>query len=158
MTIIRLLLLLAAAPALADEVFLSSTPPPMRRDPPAYYQLTELRLRLDRAAIDIRMLAVQEDGQCARGARGACQEIVVEYRGEEAATLLAGLNTANLATKSLRRRLIERLQADGHLPAGTIAALPTATATATETNTATVTPQAQTATPTEAAPAATPTE
>lgn len=34
-------------------------------------------------------------------------------------TLINGLNTANLSTKSLRRRILERLQADGHLGAGT---------------------------------------
>lgn len=34
-------------------------------------------------------------------------------------TLINALNTANLTTKSLRRRILERLQADGHLGAGT---------------------------------------
>lgn len=34
------------------------------------------------------------------------------------ATLIGQLNTANLTTKSLRRRILERLQADGHLGAG----------------------------------------
>lgn len=34
-------------------------------------------------------------------------------------TLINALNTANLSTKSLRRRILERLQADGHLGAGT---------------------------------------
>lgn len=38
---------------------------------------------------------------------------------ENAATLINSLNTANLSTKSLRRRILERLQTDGHLGAGT---------------------------------------
>lgn len=34
-------------------------------------------------------------------------------------TLITALNTADLSVKSLRRRILERLQADGHLGAGT---------------------------------------
>jgi hypothetical protein len=55
-------------------------------------------------------------------------EIVVTVKGdngeyktvryESAATLINSLNTANLTIKSLRRRILERLQADGHLGAG----------------------------------------
>ena len=45
-----------------------------------------------------------------------------EYRSilyEQEPALIDALNTANLSTKSLRRRILERLQADGHLGAGT---------------------------------------
>jgi hypothetical protein len=40
------------------------------------------------------------------------------------ATLLNQLNTANLSTKSLVKRVLERLQTDGYLPAGTISGTP----------------------------------
>lgn len=35
-------------------------------------------------------------------------------------TLINGLNTADLSVKSLRRRILERLQADGYLGAGAL--------------------------------------
>lgn len=40
------------------------------------------------------------------------------------AVLINALNNANLATKSLVKRIYERLQTDGHLAAGTIAGTP----------------------------------
>lgn len=40
------------------------------------------------------------------------------------ATLINGLNSANPSTKSLIKRIIERLQTDGHLAAGTISGTP----------------------------------
>lgn len=45
------------------------------------------------------------------------------YKGSEATTLMALLNKANLATKSLHRRILERLIADGRL-SGTISGAP----------------------------------
>lgn len=47
-----------------------------------------------------------------------------EDGGTTIATLLAALNTANLSTKSLQRRILERLVADGYLPAGTVTGTP----------------------------------
>jgi hypothetical protein len=46
------------------------------------------------------------------------------YDGAEAAALMLTLNTANLSVKSLHKRTIEKLQADGKLPAGTITGTP----------------------------------
>lgn len=40
------------------------------------------------------------------------------------ATLINTLNNANLSTKSLVKRALERLQADGYIPAGTISGTP----------------------------------
>lgn len=48
---------------------------------------------------------------------------VIHYEGETAVQLMIGLNKANLSTKSLHRRVLERLLADGHL-AGTISGTP----------------------------------
>lgn len=47
----------------------------------------------------------------------------VEYTGEIALTLMVALNKANLSTKSLHKRIIERLVTDGYL-AGTISGSP----------------------------------
>lgn len=44
--------------------------------------------------------------------------------GTTAATLISNLNTANLSTKSLQRRLFDRLAADGYLPAGAVTGTP----------------------------------
>lgn len=47
----------------------------------------------------------------------------VSYNGSEATALMVALNKANLATKSLHRRILERLQADGYV-SGTISGSP----------------------------------
>lgn len=46
------------------------------------------------------------------------------YYGSTALTLMIALNKANLSTKSLHKRIIEQLQADGILPAGSISGSP----------------------------------
>jgi len=54
--------------------------------------------------------------------------IEVNYSDEDGglttATLLAALNTANLSTKSLQKRVLERLIADGKLPPGAVSGTP----------------------------------
>ena len=52
----------------------------------------------------------------------AVQEFV--YEGATATALMTILNSANLSVKSLYKRVIEKLQADGNLPAGTITGTP----------------------------------
>jgi len=42
------------------------------------------------------------------------------YTGDEAKVLIRNLNTTDLSTISLRERILLKLQADGHLPAGTV--------------------------------------
>lgn len=54
--------------------------------------------------------------------------ILAEYSdangGTTAATLISALNTANLSVKSLQQRILERLAADGKIPAGTVTGTP----------------------------------
>lgn len=58
------------------------------------------------------------------GAAFGGHTLVVTYTGAEATALMTALNTANLSTKSLHKRVIEKLQADGKLGAGAIAGTP----------------------------------
>lgn len=51
------------------------------------------------------------------------ERLTHNYVGSTAVTLMVSLNKANLATKSLQRRILERLVADGVL-AGTISGSP----------------------------------
>lgn len=46
------------------------------------------------------------------------------YVANEAVALMTALNTANLSVKSLQKRVIEKLQADGKLPAGSVTGTP----------------------------------
>ena len=46
------------------------------------------------------------------------------YDGAEAAALMLTHNTANLTNNSLHKRAINKLEADGKLPAGTITGTP----------------------------------
>lgn len=44
----------------------------------------------------------------------------VTYNGDMATTMLGQLNRGNFSVTSLQRAIINRLVADGHLPAGTV--------------------------------------
>ena len=57
-----------------------------------------------------------------RGSDGV--EVHVEYSGDTATALMTTLNSANLSVKSLQRRILEKLAADGKLPAGTVSGTP----------------------------------
>ena len=76
------------------------------------YKIIEIRFNWPNAEIDVHL--VDEWGTAIHG----------QYTGPEATTIMQGLNTANMASKSLHKRTIERLQADGKLPAGTISGTP----------------------------------
>jgi hypothetical protein len=51
-------------------------------------------------------------------------ELQFSYGGNEAIALMTILNTSNLTTTSLYKRVLQKLQADGKLPAGTITGTP----------------------------------
>ena len=74
--------------------------------------------RVNRLALDwpngvINIALVDENGK----------ETTFEYTNAEATMLMAALNTANLSIKSLHRRILEKLIADGKLD-GTISGTP----------------------------------
>lgn len=71
------------------------------------YRVIYILMDLEQAMIVIHL----------RGTNGERREF--RYEGEIATTLMQQLNKLNLSTKSLHKRLLERLVADGHL-AGTI--------------------------------------
>lgn len=51
-------------------------------------------------------------------------EVLVEWSGAQATTLLTALNSANLSVKSLQRRVLEQAVTDGKLTAGTVSGTP----------------------------------
>jgi hypothetical protein len=51
-------------------------------------------------------------------------EATALYEGSEASTLISQLNTANLSTKSLQKRILEKMAADGFLSAGAVSGTP----------------------------------
>lgn len=75
------------------------------------YRVTYLQMDWPQASIVIHLL----------GTNGERKE--VRYDGAVATTLMVALNTANLSIKSLHRRILERLIADGKL-AGTVNGVP----------------------------------
>lgn len=52
------------------------------------------------------------------------EKIKCTYAGQVATTLMTQLNTINLTTSSLHKRILERLVTDGKLPAGTVTGAP----------------------------------
>lgn len=49
---------------------------------------------------------------------------IIEYTGQDARDMMLSLNIANLSVKSLNKRIMEKLQADGHLGSGSITTSP----------------------------------
>jgi len=85
---------------------------PITRPSRTGYTILFLSLDWQNAAIAIRV----------QGSDGV--EESFGYAGNEATALMTVLNSANLSTKSLYKRVIEKLQADGHLPAGSVTGSP----------------------------------
>lgn len=50
--------------------------------------------------------------------------MATEAERDEATKMMRNLNTANLTTKSMNKRMMEKLAADGKLPPGTITGVP----------------------------------
>ncbi len=82
--------------------------------PPTRVSYTFLRLSLD--------LEFQQILAVVRGSDGV--EIRGEWLGAEAVALMTALNTANLSTTSLVKRVLLKFIADGKLPAGTVSGVP----------------------------------
>jgi hypothetical protein len=78
------------------------------------YRVTYLLLEWERGGLIVIHL---------RGTHGERKE--VRYTGPEAVAMMRTLNTANLTTKSLHKRILEKLVADGKI-AGTITGTPDA--------------------------------
>ena len=49
---------------------------------------------------------------------------IFSYAGNEASALMTVLNTANLSTTSLQKRVLQKLTTDGKLPAGSVTGTP----------------------------------
>jgi len=78
---------------------------PVVNDPTAtnYFRIASLTLDWEREGIKITLV----------GENGVRTHI--GYAGDEAVTLMVALNKVNLSTKSLQKRIMEKLLADGHL-------------------------------------------
>jgi hypothetical protein len=74
-------------------------------------RVAQLWLDVERGAVVVHL----------RGTNGELTEI--RYEGAPAAAMLRALNTANLSTRSLQARILDRLIQDGHL-AGVVSGTP----------------------------------
>jgi hypothetical protein len=72
------------------------------------------RLHLDWAAGVIQIYLTGSDGV----------EVFAEYTGAPALAILVAFNKVDLTVKSLQRRVLERLVADGKLPGGAVSGAP----------------------------------
>lgn len=85
----------------------------------------EVQPQIVTADYRVRRLVLDVEGAIVliqlRGTNGEAKEFL--YEGSVARTLITGLNTANLSTKSLQRRILERLVADGKF-AGSVTGTP----------------------------------
>jgi hypothetical protein len=84
-------------------------------------RLERLMLDIEQKAITVQWLGTNNEAGSAVYPTPAPADHPSQPTG---ATLLNSLNNANLSTKSLVKRVLERLQTDGYLPAGTISGTP----------------------------------
>lgn len=82
------------------------------------FRIARIVFDWESARIDLTLRAW--DGAAFVGAH----RIDVTYEGAVATTLMTQLNKVNLATRSLHQRVIDRLIADGKIPAATIGGAP----------------------------------
>ena len=94
---------------MAEQLDLTSPIVPPSR---TFYRISSLHLDWDTQRIRVVV-------------RGSEEFIVTaEYAGATAVSLMSTLNTANLSINSLHKRVLQRLVADGFLPAGTVTGTP----------------------------------
>lgn len=98
---------------------LSLTSPVVYSAPPSTVSYAVVRLLIERVPFARIVIVVQDNN----GTR-----MEAEYRDDQggtvAAQLISALNTANLSVKSLQERILEKLAADGKLPAGSVTGTP----------------------------------
>ena len=93
---------------------------PVKADPGATtFRPTLVHLDWEADQVIVRLREVSASGLVSDG-----KVISHNYSGSAATTLLKTLNTANLSTKSLHRRIMEKLQADGVIGSGSISGAP----------------------------------
>lgn len=86
---------------------------------------SQTTVRIERIIIDINQKSVLIQWLGTNGEPGsAAYPTPASGAQPTGATLISSLNTANLSTISLVKRILQRLQTDGYLPAGTIAGTP----------------------------------
>lgn len=124
-----LLALLLVSPAWADELYVPATPPALSEDVVTGYHIDELKLHssLDgnTAGIEVILTPIRAGGLCARDPGGRCKQVTCTWRGTAASTMQNVLNTANLTSNSLRKRVLTQCAEAGFLPAaGTVSGTP----------------------------------
>jgi hypothetical protein len=92
------------------------TAPIVPPTPPTLAEYQVIRFGLDRATSESFVMFV------VRSNTGRIVE--AKYVGAAADAMISALNTVNLSTKSLQKRILERMVADGFIPAGTVTGTP----------------------------------
>ena len=132
---LHILVLLAAAQA--QEAYVPPTPQ-LSGDVVHKWMVTQLHTSFDAnrtegsAKMEIVVAGLKADNTCAMGHAGGCTIIVASYMGQTASDYMKFINTGNFAppNKSMNRKIIDRLIAEGKLPSGgSFGDLPTFTPT-----------------------------
>lgn len=82
--------------------------------PPTVTGYTVERMDITRSPASITVTVKDNNGK----------EYVIPYTGAAGASLLTTLNTSDFRTNSLQKQTLNKLKADGHLPAGTVSGTP----------------------------------
>lgn len=94
---------------------------PVQADPGAStFAVADVQFSWRSKSIVVGMAQVDSGGAFVSGGK----RMELTYSGDSALVLLRTLNKADLSVKSLHRRIMERLQADGLVGAGVVAGTP----------------------------------
>jgi hypothetical protein len=113
-----LLSLLLVLPVFAQESFIPATPVVRTSN---VIHLSTVLIDLDERAVRI----VWTDNTGERGSAQYTTPAPMDHPSQPTGqTLITTLNTANLSTNSLVKRVLQRLQTDGYLPTGSVTGAP----------------------------------
>ena len=136
-----ILVCLIASAALADETVVLTGPTPTPVSVVASLRLCHLHWDTNAdgtsASLFVSLCALDNLGRCYRNQAGSCTEVSESFEAGQATAIFNILNTANLSANSLTKRVIQKMQADGSLGAGTISGTPGVPALPTPLSTAT---------------------
>ena len=98
---------------MAEDITLAA---PVRVDPGAsVFRIASLYFDWEQARVTVVLRAWNRTGFV------GAHRVEVTYDGAVAVAMMTGLNKVNLSTRSLHQRVLDRLLADGKIPAGTVA-------------------------------------
>lgn len=121
------LALCVATAAWGIEEYVPSAQPTL--DVVSGYRITQFEIQMSpdgqSQRVNLTVVALRADGECAKDSRGACTEIKHSYHGGFASQVIKAVNSGTYgAAGTLSKAILSRLAAEELLPAGSVSGTP----------------------------------